>query len=240
MKQHVQVPHDMCKNGNLDPTDVLIYACLKTYMNNKDRIAYPSFETMVKEFDISRGTLNKSIKKLISNGDISLKKAGRRNIYTFNPDNRNFEMFTFDFIKDKSLSVNKRAYLIMLHQPMMGKETGVGKISYTDKELSKVTGLSTSTIRRRDIELAEDGILSVAPTEKRDPETGLIVNLKLYDLERIGQAVLYVKEKLEEHDEKLTNHDKSFDIVFKRLQALEAENKELRKTIKESNQLTVE
>ena len=220
MKQHVQVPHDMCKDGKLDPTDVLVYACLKTYMNNANREAFPSIETMVVEFDISKSTIIRSIKKLIANNDLSIRKAGRRNIYKFNPDNRNFEMFTFDFIKDKSLSVNKRAYLIMLHQPMMDKDSGIGKISYTDKELSEVTGLSTKTIKRRDIELTNDGILTAVPMKTIDPETGLVVNLKLYNLERIGQAVLYVKEKLDEHDERLNNQDKTNEILIREINRL--------------------
>lgn len=220
MKQHVQVPHDMCRNGNLDPTDVLVYACLKTYMHNVTREAFPSLETMVNEFDISKSTILRSIKKLIDNNDLSIKKAGRRNIYKFNPDNRNFEMFTFDFIKDKSLSVNKRAYLIMLHQPMMEKNTGFGKISYTDKQLSEVTGLSQKTIKRRDLELANDGILTTVPMRTIDPETGLVVNLKLYDLQRINQAVLYVKEKLDEHDEKFVQQDKVNELLIREINRL--------------------
>lgn len=224
MEQHVQVPHDMCKDGKLDPTDVLVYACLKRHMNNISRETYTSVNKMVDKFNISRSTIIRSINKLIDNNDISVRKLGRKNVYKFNPNNRNFEMFTCEFLENKDMSLNKKAYLIMMHQPMMEKESGIGKVSYTDKELEDITGLSRFVIKRRENELIEDGVLTSVPMEKIDPETGLFVNLKLYDLQKIGQAVLYVKEKIEEHDQRLDKQDKTLDIVLKRLKALEDEN----------------
>lgn len=43
--QHIQVPNDMCKEHNLDPTDVYVYSYLKTYMNKDTYEAFPSMET---------------------------------------------------------------------------------------------------------------------------------------------------------------------------------------------------
>ena len=90
MGRHIQVPHDMCKDGFLDYTDVLVYACLKSYMGSVTREAYPAVSTIIDKFGMSKNTIIRSIKRLVDHGDISIRKAGRRNIYKFDPDNRNF------------------------------------------------------------------------------------------------------------------------------------------------------
>lgn len=79
--QHIRVPNDMCKQNNLDPTDVYVYSYLKTYMNGETYEAFPSMETLAKDAGISKTTVNKAIKHLIANGDITVRKEGRK-IYT--------------------------------------------------------------------------------------------------------------------------------------------------------------
>lgn len=96
--QHIQVPNDMCKEHNLDPTDV--YSYLKTYMNKDTYEAFPSMETLAKDAGVSKTTVNKAIKNLVANGDISVRKEGRKNVYKFNPSSKNFEMFTYKFMRD--------------------------------------------------------------------------------------------------------------------------------------------
>lgn len=76
--QHIQVPNDMCKEHNLDPTDVYVYSYLKTYMNKDTYEAFPSMETLAKDAGVSKTTVNKAIKNLVANGDISVRKEGRK------------------------------------------------------------------------------------------------------------------------------------------------------------------
>lgn len=67
--QHIRVPNDMCKQSNLDPTDV--YSYLKTYMNKDTYEAFPSMETIAKDAGISKPTV---IKHLVANG--AVRKEG--------------------------------------------------------------------------------------------------------------------------------------------------------------------
>lgn len=57
-------------------------------------------ETIAKDAGISKPTVNKAIKHLVANGDITVRKEGRRNIYKFNPLSKNFEMFTYNTTKN--------------------------------------------------------------------------------------------------------------------------------------------
>lgn len=139
--QHIRVPNDMCKQSNLDPTDV--YSYLKTYMNKDTYEAFPSMETIAKDAGISKPTVNKAIKHLVANGDITVRKEGRRNIYKFNPLSKNFEMFTYKFMRD--VDTQQRIYIILTQQHMYKDEEGYG----SDSELAEQIGLSAATIHRR-------------------------------------------------------------------------------------------
>lgn len=81
---------------------------------------------------------------------------------------------------------------------MYKDEEGYGKLTYSNQELSEEIGLSASTIYRRNKELEDKGILQVIDTDKKDPETGVPIQLKLFDLSKIAQDVLFIKKKLEE------------------------------------------
>lgn len=201
--QHIQVPNDMCKEHNLDPTDVYVYSYLKTYMNKDPYEAFPSMETLAKDAGVSKTTVNKAIKNLVANGDISVRKEGRKNVYKFNPSSKNFEMFTYKFMRDVDLT-------------------------YSNQELSEEIGLSASTIYRRNKELEDKGILQVIDTDKKDPETGVAIQLKLFDLSKIAQDVLFIKKKLEEHDKEIKENSKTIKLLSKEVEELRAEIKKLK------------
>lgn len=165
--QHIQIPNDMCKEHNLDPTDVYVYSYLKTYMNKDTYEAFPSMETLAKDAGVSKTTVNKAIKNLVANGDISVRKEGRKNVYKFNPSSKNFEMFTYKFMRDVDLTSQQRIYIILTQQYMYKDEEGYGKLTYSNQELSEEIGLSASTIYRRNKELEDKGILQVIDTDKK-------------------------------------------------------------------------
>lgn len=207
--QHIQVPNDMCKEHNLDPTDVYVYSYLKTYMNKDTYEAFPSMETL-------------------ANGDISVRKEGRKNVYKFNPSSKNFEMFTYKFMRDVDLTSQQRIYIILTQQYMYKDEEGYGKLTYSNQELSEEIGLSASTIYRRNKELEDKGILQVIDTDKKDPETGVAIQLKLFDLSKIAQDVLFIKKKLEEHDKEIKENSKTIKLLSKEVEELRAEIKKLK------------
>jgi DNA-binding Lrp family transcriptional regulator len=218
----------MCKEHNLDPTDVYVYSYLKTYMNKDTYEAFPSMETLAKDAGVSKTTVNKAIKNLVANGDISVRKEGRKNVYKFNPSSKNFEMFTYKFMRDVDLTSQQRIYIILTQQYMYKDEEGFGKLTYSNQELSDEIGLSASTIYRRNKELEDKGILQVIDTDKKDPETGVPIQLKLFDLSKIAQDVLFIKKKLEEHDKEIKENSKTIKFLSNEVEKLKAELKQLK------------
>lgn len=224
--QHIRVPNDMCKQSSLDPTDV--YSYLKTYMNGETYEAFPSMETLAKDAGISKTTVNKAIKHLVANGDISVRKEGRKNIYKFNPLSKNFEMFTYKFMRDVDLTTQQRIYIILTQQHMYKDEKGFGKMTYSDLELSEQIGLSAATIHRRNKELENKGMLQIVDTGKKDEISGCPIQLKLFDLTKIAQDVLFIKKKLEEHDEKIEENSKSLKILSNKIEEMQREINKLK------------
>ena len=63
-KQHVQVPHLTNNDLEITPKDLLIYACIRRYMNKDSKKSFPSLEIIAKDCGASRPTISKSIKLL--------------------------------------------------------------------------------------------------------------------------------------------------------------------------------
>lgn len=218
--QHIRVPNDMCKQSNLDPTDVYVYSYLKTYMNKDTYEAFPSMETIAKDAGISKPTVNKAIKHLVANGDITVRKEGRRNIYKFNPLSKNFEMFTYKFMRDVDLTTQQRIYIILT---LYKDEEGYGKMTYSDSELAEQIGLSATNK-----ELENKGVLQILDTGKKDEISGCPIQLKLFDLTKIAQDVLFIKKKLEEHDEKIEENSRTIKILSNKIEEMQQEINRLR------------
>nr|DAW84394.1 MAG TPA: Replication initiator A family protein [Caudoviricetes sp.] len=223
--QHIRV---MCKQSNLDPTDVYVYSYLKTYMNKDTYEAFPSMETIAKDAGVSKPTVNKAIKHLVANGDITVRKEGRRNVYKFNPLSKNFEMFTYKFMRDADLTTQQRIYIILTQQHMYKDEEGYGKVTFSDEELAEQIGMSPFTIHRRNKELESKGVLQILNTGKKDEVSGCPIQLKLFDLTKIAQDVLFIKKKLEEHDEKIEENSKTIKILSNTIEEMKLEIERLK------------
>jgi DNA-binding HxlR family transcriptional regulator len=101
---------------------------------------------------------------------------------------------------------------------MTGKETGVGKVTYTKMELAKLINTPYSTLVRTLRELTEDG---------------LIVNEKLpsgqqqmqFQLEKYHQGIVKI---LLNHEERIEAHEERIEANEDDIQILKTENKEFR------------
>jgi DNA-binding transcriptional ArsR family regulator len=155
--QHVQLPNDMTMTKELDPKDLLIYVCIKRFMNKETKECFPSLETIVEISGVSKPTVRKSIEKLKEKKYIEVRREGRKNIYKFN-SYKNFEPFSYSFLDKKDLSPNEKAYLIVSQQFMFKDIEGEGKISYSDTQLAEkiklsynsVTKYKTNLLKKRD------------------------------------------------------------------------------------------
>jgi hypothetical protein len=97
-------------------------------------------------------------------------------------------MFTDEFL-DMDLNIKVKEYYMDIQPYLYGKETGIGKTTYSNTKLSELTGLSIPTIRKYNSILIEKNLLSEEVTEKKD-SAGLPIVQKSFDLNGLNQAAL--------------------------------------------------
>lgn len=100
--------------------------------------------------------------------------------------------------------------------------------AYSDSELAEQIGLSAATIHRRNKELENKGVLQILDTGKKDEISGCPIQLKLFDLTKIAQDVLFIKKKLEEHDEKIEENSRTIKILSNKIEEMQQEINRLR------------
>lgn len=217
-KQHVQLPHNMTESRKLAPNDLLVYLSIKRYMNSKTKQAFPSLRTLSDKCGFSIDTIRKSIKKLEEESWIKITEDGRKNIYTFSTQKGLFERFSFDFL-DNEVPPKEKAYLVASQQFMI-KEHNVGKTSYSDKELSEKINLSEYRIKTYDKSLEKDGVLTVLKSDTLD-ENGISKNIKFFHLEELGQALLFVNDKVDKLAGKQEENNSTLKFLLKKVKDLE-------------------
>ena len=92
----------------------------------------------------------------------------------------------------------------------MYKDGNNGTISWNDMELAKKIGLSPRIIKTRNKELEDKNVLTIEKSTLKD-ETGLFKEVKVFDLEVLGQAILFLGRKVQEHDDTLDDHQRQLD-----------------------------
>lgn len=206
LPQHVRVPHSMC-SGDLDYQVIGLYAFLRKYMNGITHSTFVTVRTLNKDTGLSTTTIQKYLNILEEKGHIKIirgKGNKKPNTYIFNPDselyNKGFEMYTFEFMKDEKIPFKEKCALIALQEKMMGKDSGVGRISSTRLEMSNYLNTTYNTYKKLEKSLIENGWMSIADTRAKDPTSGVMKNLYMFDLEVLGQAILYNQKKIKEHD----------------------------------------
>lgn len=220
-KQHTQVPNDMAKDG-LTPRDQLVYAVIHSH-NNSTNECFPSLQTLSEESQLSIPTIRSSIKILEDKDYIRVEKKGRKNYYYFKKY-VNFEPFGPEFLKKKDITPTTKAYLIAAQQFMYKDVEGIGKISYTNTELSKQINMPESSIRKSNKELERSNYLTIVKNEARDIETGCKTDTKIFNLSKLGQAIIWVlqnhEERIEQNSEDIRELKKKVEEQDKLIKAL--------------------
>ena len=227
--RHVQLPNNMTTK-DLTPKDLLVYVSIKRYMNKDTLECYPSLDKIVEVSGISKPTVRKTIDKLSKLNYITVTKSGRKNIYKFSPY-KNFEPFSYEFLDKKDISADEKALIIAEQQFMFKDIDGLGKISYTDLELSDKINMSYNTIVKYHKSLEQKGYLTTIKTRAKDSETGLAINEKIFHLDELGQAIIWTLQKHDEDIENLKiktdNTSKDMKLVLKELERLNKKIDEL-------------
>lgn len=224
-EQYVILPKK--ENGKLlQKYEILIYVCIRRYMNGKTLEAFPSLDTIKKDSGCSLPTIRKTIKNIVKKEYISLSNRGRQIVYKFN-NSKSFEPFSYEFLDNKNLTKAEKLQILCTQQ-FMYKNNGIGKISWTDTRLAEETGLDRGTIAKNTKSLIAKGYCSQISLQSKDNETGLINKETIYHLNELGQAIVF---KLNEHDLKLQKHEKQIEYLSTKIDELVQSNKDKDKDI---------
>lgn len=186
--QHTQIPNEM-GSAHLDPKDQYIYVIIKSYQNEKTKKCFPSLQEIANKSKASIPTVRESIKRLIEAKYISVEKVGRKNYYSFS-EYKKFEPISPDFIKREDLSFTTKAYLVATQQYMYKDIENIGKLSFSNVALSQQINMPESTIRKCNSELISKDYLTIVKNENKELETGFNNETKLFNLAKLGQAII--------------------------------------------------
>ena len=211
IKRHIELPTTE-GISDITPQDQLVYLGIRSFMNKDTLEAFPSQEIIAERVGCCRNTVRKCIQNLIEKDYLKIRTEGRKQIYIFNKL-KQFEPFSYEFLEDKSKSFTKRATLAATQRYMTGKETGIGKVTYTKMELAKLINTPYSTLVRTLRELTEDGLIvnEKLPSGKQQMQ---------FQLEKYHQGIVKV---LLNHEERIENNEDRISILENQVRLLQEE-----------------
>lgn len=227
-KKHVQLPNGLIKQDSIIPKDLLVYLAIKRFEDWESHTAYPSLKEIAKICGCTEKTAAESIKRLIASDYLDVEKFQRGKKYTFKKY-KNFEAFSLEFLDREDLSFTEKQYLAAQQQFLI-KQDHLGKTTYSSYEMSEKINMSPSTIQRCDKSLIAKEYLTIVPTKIKDSETGLMRNEKIFNLEKFGQAVVFVLQNHEMSIQELKEENESLkknqDIMLRELNKMKQEKGE--------------
>lgn len=228
--QHVQLPNNMTLD--VKPKDLLIYVTIKRHQDSKTKKAFPSLVTISAESGASINAVRKSIKDLEKSNYITIEKIKNKNIYSFN-EYKSFEPFSYEFLDNKDLSCDEKSYILAAQQYMYKDIEGEGKISYTNEELARKINITEQTVVKYNNSLERKGLLTKVKSELRDLETGCAKEIKIFDLNKMLQGIIWI---LRNHEDRITANEENIELLKNTVESLNKENKLLKEEINKLKQ----
>lgn len=227
-KQHVQIHVKQC--SILKPNDLLILANIKRFMNNDTRQCKPSIKTVATLSGFTQQTVITSIKKLELTGELIVKRTPNKvNMYEF-PKNSSFEMYSFDFLDNPALTRDEKAYLIGFQSCSVKNPSGFMGTTDTNDQISKKINMSKRKIIELNHSLKEKGIFAELTCLSKN-DAGFNKVMKTVDMQLIGQAILYVNQKVDDNTARIELLEKQLSEVLELNKAYLKENKRLNKEL---------
>lgn len=242
--KHTEVPNEITNlktNSDgpiLKPGDKVVYAAIRSHMNKTTRSCYPGTDRIKAIARCGYSKLSAAIDRLIKAGLITLVKSMKngRTIHEYKfPEtefDKSFEMFTDEFL-NMDLPINVKEYYMDLQPFLYNKESGIGRCSFSNAEISKRTGWTIPSIKKYNRELMDKGLLEEETTSSYD-EAGLPIVSKNFNLSNLQQAALWAQaitkqvvdntEAIEEIQQRMDKMEEDYKKEIARLQ------KELSKT----------
>lgn len=228
--QHVQLPNNMTLD--VKPKDLLVYVTIKRHQDSETKKAFPSLVTISAESGASINAVRKSIRDLEKSNYITIEKIKNKNIYSFN-EYKSFEPFSYEFLDNKDLSCDEKSYILAAQQYMYKDIEGEGKISYTNEELANKINMSERSVIRYNNSLERKGLLTKVKSELRDLETGCAKEIKIFDLNKMLQGIIWI---LRNHEDRITANEENIELLKNTVESLNKENKLLKEEINKLKQ----
>ena len=234
-EQFITIPKIDLASTGLEARDIVTYAYLKRHYNHETKEAFPSLSTLAEESGLNKKTIRSSIQALEKAGYITIDRSQKVNHYKFS-DYKKFDIYSFDFLDNKDLPTTIKAAILLLQpEAYINSEAGIGKISYSNTELANRLGIDVKTLRKYDKLLQETDppIMSTAITRKKDPETGLMVQERILNLEHYFNLIVC---KLQQQDQAIEQNKKDIKILQNTVEVLQ---KKLESYEKKANAITL-
>ena len=194
INQFVILPNEVVDCKEISPKTLVVYCAIKRHMNKDTLEAFPELKTIARESGCGEDAVRKAIKELVDNKFIKqIKRCGKSNLYKFSTT-KSFEPFSYDFLDDPDIKIREKAYLMMTQKNMFNKETGVGSISYSTKEMAEITRMSVPTVLSCENKLIQAGYLSKPNSKLVDKELGLHKDLRMYLLQLYNMAAVTMRQ----------------------------------------------
>ena len=214
LNQFVIVPKK--ENGILlKKYEILIYACIRRYMNKDTRTAFPSIATISEHCQCSENLVRQAIERLSECGYLQVTaRKNQTNLYTFPELLEKFEMFTPEFLDDPNVDTNLKAYIIGLQAlSFINSENKTQSVcGYSNYEIADKLNISERKVKTYNAELKGKEILTEVSSTAID-EAGFNKSLKIIDLDKIHLAVLYVAGKVVEMEERQDEFDERLQKI---------------------------
>lgn len=206
--QYVQLP-SQGDISDISPQDQLVYLGIRSFMNKDTFEAFPSQKLVADLIGCCDKTVRASVKNLIEKDYLKIRKEGRKIIYTFNKL-KQFEPFSYEFLKNRDYSFSEKALLASSQRYMFDKESYIGKVGYSKMELAQKINMSYPTVARLTASLQNKGALTLKN------KVNELTNQKSQEMEfhfsKYDQLVVGM----------LLNHEDEIEELKKRISTLEA------------------
>ena len=189
-------------NFSLSPKHLFLYCILEAF--SKNNIAKVTINTLISYVNLSIPTIRKMLQELQSANYINIQNEGSHKFYYVIPCEKQ-SIVDIIRISQLDLTLMTKAYLIAAQQFMYKDIEGVGKISFSNNNLSEQINMPESSIRKCNTELVRKNYLTIVKNKSRDIETGCKTDTKIFNLNELGQAIIWVLQNHEERIEQNTN-----------------------------------
>ena len=124
-------------------------------------------------------------------------------MYRFKELLKNFERFTPEFLDNKKITPEEKAYLIGLHSQSF-KSEDYAVTTYSNQEIANNLNIPLRTVQNYNKSLQEKEIMTEIATSLTD-DAGFNIPAKAVDMHKIGQAILYINKRVDNHEDRITN-----------------------------------